>query len=270
MTLEYTDIRPMLEVAIVAARLAGQRAMEDIKYTKSFIKKGTEIVTQTDPICQEIIVGRIKETYPDHGFIGEEGTNGEIFKQSPRGTDQIWWVIDPIDGTNNYAHGLFCFCVSIAAFHDGVPIVGVIFDPATDSMYTAAKGADTQLNSSKISTSDEEINKMASFGIDSHAPEAYLSAVNEVMERTRFRNLGTTALQFAYVASGAMIGTITTSAKLWDFAAGAFLIENASGVVTDMRGNKIFPVDTDNYQGQGYDLIATNKKTNAEFLKMFK
>lgn len=83
MTLEHKDLRQLLETAVVAARLAGQRAMEEIGYTKSSVKNGEELVTQADAICQKIIIERIKETYPDHGFIAEEGTDGKIFKQPP-------------------------------------------------------------------------------------------------------------------------------------------------------------------------------------------
>ena len=85
---------------------------------------------------------RIRETFPDHGFIAEEGTGGKIFKQPPRGSPQVWWVIDPIDGTNNYSHKMLLFTVSIAAMFEGQPIVGAIFEPATDSMFTAVKDGD--------------------------------------------------------------------------------------------------------------------------------
>ena len=134
MALQHTDISRMLEVAVVAARLAGQRAMEEIKYVKSTVKNDKELVTGADPICQQLIIDRIKQTYPDHGFLAEEGLDSQILKQPPRTSEDIWWVIDPIDGTNNYAHGMLCFAVSIAVVYEGVPIIGVIFDPATDSM----------------------------------------------------------------------------------------------------------------------------------------
>jgi fructose-1,6-bisphosphatase/inositol monophosphatase family enzyme len=130
----------MLEAAVVAARLAGQRAMEELRYVKKDIKNGDEIVTQADP----------------------------FFRIVPRGGEPIWWVIDPIDGTNNFANGLLCFSVSIAAMVEGKPIVGVIFDPTTDSMYTAAQDMDAQLNGSRISVSENDVGPFASFGVDSH------------------------------------------------------------------------------------------------------
>ena len=219
----------MLEVGMVAARLAGQRAMEELKYVKSSIKNGNEIVTQADGLCQKLIIERIKEAYPDHGFLAEEGAGGKMFKQPPRSSESIWWVIDPIDGTNNYAHGLLEFGVSIAAVYEGKPVVGVIFDPATDSMFTAAKDMDAQLNSSKITVSEDDISKFSSFGIDSHFPDSMKESVYDIMGRTRFRNLGTTALHLAYIARGAMIGCITTVTKIWDIAA-AYVIAREAGL----------------------------------------
>ncbi len=267
--MDHTEIRYMLETAVVAARLAGQRAMEEIRYVKSSIKDNREMVTQVDAICQKIIVDRIKESYPDHGFLGEEGGEHGLFRQPPRGSDDIWWVIDPIDGTNNYAHGLLCFSVSVAAFWKGKPIVAVIFDPATESMYTATEDTGAQRNDSEIRVSEEVLNRFSSFGIDSHFRPELSVAIQTMMKNTRFRNLGTTALHLAYVANGAMIGTLTTDAKLWDIAAGAFLIETAGGLVTDLRGGRIFPIDVAAYTGQSILMLSANRKTHVDLLKLF-
>ena len=147
---EREDLSRMLETAVVAARLAGQYAMEHLNYAKTTVKNGFELVTDADPKCQQIIIDRIKETFPDHGFIAEEGKNGKILKQPPRGDEPVWWVIDPIDGTNNYSHKILLFTVSIAAMFEDSPIVGVIFEPATDSMFTAVKDGDAQLNGRRI------------------------------------------------------------------------------------------------------------------------
>jgi myo-inositol-1(or 4)-monophosphatase len=147
--------------------------------------------------------------------------------------------------------------------------VGVIFDPATDSMFTAAKDMDAQLNSSRITVSDEGINNYASFGIDSHFPDSMAEPMYGIMRRTRFRNLGTTALHLAYVARGTMIGCITTVTKIWDIAAGAFIVETAGGMVTDLSGKSVLEMDPDNYAGENFVVLAANKKNHAELLKFF-
>jgi len=273
MVLEQRDLSQMLETAIVAARLGGQRAMEEINFIKASIKNGSEMVTQADTRCQQIIVDRIKETYPDHGFIAEEGSEGGIFKQPPRGAEHIWWVIDPIDGTNNFAHRMLFFTNSIAVMYQGEPIVGVIFEPATDSMFTAVKGSEAQLNSRRITAGNEKMDKFSSVGLDIHfddGDDGVAGWACEIMQRTRFRNLGTAALQFAYVAKGSLIATIHSSLKLWDIAAGAVIDEAAGAVVSDWQGGKIFPVDLDSYEGREFKIITANKKVHDELLQLLK
>lgn len=258
----------MLETAIVAARLAGQRAMEEINYVKVSVKDSTELVTEADRRCQQIIVDRVKENYPDHGFIAEEGEEGGIFKQTPRGKDVFWWVIDPIDGTNNFAHRMLFFTVSIAVMHEGEPIVGVIFEPATDSMFTAVKGGEAQLDGRRITASEEAIDKFASVGLESHFGDGAPSWACELMVRTRFRNLGTTALQLAYVAKGSMVATIANTPKLWDIAAGAVINEAAGSLVTNWQGGKVFPVDLDNYDGHKFQVVVANQKVHREVVDL--
>lgn len=270
MELDNQYLSGLLETGIVAARLAGQRAMEESSYIKTSLKNGNELVTQADSICQKIIIDRIKEAYPDHGFIGEEGKDGKLFKQTPRGDDRIWWIIDPIDGTNNFAHGILLFVVSIAAVYEGNPIAGVIFEPATDSMFTGVKDGEAQLNSRRILASEEDMNQFASVGLDSHlSPDENLPQwAGKLIKETKYRNFGTTALQLAYVAKGSMAATITDTPKLWDIAAGAIIAESAGALVTNWQGEKIFPIDTDNYEGGTIQTLVANKKTHSDIVRI--
>jgi len=270
MVLAQKDLSMMLETAIVAARLAGQRAMEEIDFARASIKNATDLVTQTDGRCQKIIIERIKETYPDHGFIAEEGEGGKIFKQPPRTGQSIWWAIDPIDGTSNFAHCLPCFTTSIAVLEGGRPIVGVIFNPATESMFTAIRGSEAQLNSRHITAGKEDISKFASIGIDSHFDNEVPRWACEIIRRTRFRNFGTTALHIAYVARGSLIATIASDPKLWDIAAGAVIAETAGAIVSDWQGKNIFPINPDGYEGGEFHILVANKKTHPQMLEMLK
>ncbi len=272
MQIEQKDLSSMLETAIVAARLAGQRAMEEINYIKASIKNATELVTQADLRCQKIIIDRIKENYPDHGFLAEEGEGGQLFKQTPRGSEAFWWTIDPIDGTNNFAHGMLLFTVSIAVMHAGEPIVGVVFQPATDLMFTGIKGGEAQLNARRITTGQEGLNEFSSVGLDSHfeCSDGVPNWACEIIKRTRFRNFGTTALQMGYVAKGGLAATIINTPKLWDIAAGAVICEAAGAVVSDWQGAKVFPIDPQTYEGGVYQLVAANTKAHAEIMQMMK
>jgi len=267
MDLEQQDLSQIIETAVVAARLAGQHATEAMRYVKATVKNGTELVTEADRRCQQIIVDRIKETFPDHGFIGEEGEAGQIFKCPPRGEPAIWWVIDPIDGTNNFAHGIPVFAVSIGVLLEGRPIAGVIFDPSTDSMYSAVTGGEAQLNGRHIQCNSDDIGPLTSIGLDSHFGDTVPAWVQTVMTQCRFRNFGTTALQMAYIASGGLVGTIVCTPKLWDIAAGVVIAEAAGAITTDWQGQPLFPMDLDNYEGQPMAVLTANRTAHPKLLE---
>ena len=270
MSLEQRDLSAILETAVVAARLAGQHAMEQMSYVKAVKKNESELVTQADAQCQRIIIQQIRETYPDHGFIAEEGEKGKMFRRVPIGEPAIWWAIDPIDGTHNFAHGIPVFTVSVAALSEGEPVVGVVFQPATESMFTAVKGEEVQLNGRRIGAGDDEISPWTSVGLDSHFEGALPSWASDLIRQSRFRNFGTTALHLAYVAAGGLVASLMGTPKLWDIAAGTVIAQAAGAVVTDWDGRKIFPIDLDSYDGQPFQVLAANKKTHPRLLEMMR
>ncbi len=266
--MEHKDLSAMLETAVVAARLAGQKAMEDIGYTKVSVKNGVELVTESDGRCQQIIIEKIKENFSDHGIIAEEGSSGNVFKQTPRDDSDTWWVIDPIDGTNNFAKAILNFAVSIAVMHKGSPIVAVVFEPSTDSMFTAVKEGAVQFNGRAIKTNDDSFGQFECIGIESIFADGFPRWLSQLMGKMRCRAIGTTALQLAYVAKGSFLATIARKPKIWDIAAGAFLAEMAGATVTDWQGKDIFPVDLKNYEMQTYNILAANKKTHGKLVEI--
>jgi myo-inositol-1(or 4)-monophosphatase len=262
MSLEQKDLSQILETAVVAARLAGQHAMEQINFAKPVKKSETELVTQVDGECQQIILRQIRQTYPDHGFIAEEGDKGRPFKRMPQGEPAIWWAIDPIDGTNNYTRGILAFVVSVAALVEGEPIAGVIFDPATESMFTAVKDGEAQLNGRRIFAGEDQIGPLTSVGLDSHFEAGVPPWVCRIIRESRFRNFGTTALQMAYVATGGLVATVICTPKLWDIAAGAVIAEAAGAITTDWKGQNPFPIDLAGYEGQTLPILTANRKAH--------
>ncbi len=268
MSLEQKDLSQILETAVVAARLAGQHAMEQMNYVQAVRKNESELVTRADSECQQIIIQRIRETYPDHGFIAEEGEKGRLFKRPPRGEPTIWWAIDPIDGTNNFAHRIPIFTVSVAALFAGEPIVGVIFQPATESMFTAIKGQEAQLDGRRIQAGEELIGPLTSVGLDSHFDDNLPPWACEIIRTSRFRNFGTTALHLAYVARGGLVGAVVCTPKLWDIAAGVVIAEAAGAVTTDWKGDKLFPIDLDRYEGQTFQIVAANRKAHPKLIEL--
>ena len=262
------EYESMVNTAIRAARKAGLHALEMIDTTQAAIKNNTEMVTEADRQCQDLIMEQIGQAFPEHGFIGEEGDQGQLFKRPPVDPDGIWWVIDPIDGTNNYAHGLPHFCVSIGAMHRGVPVAGVIYDPCTDHLYSATAGSPAKDNDRPITVSGEILNKYSSIGIDSHFGESIPDWATTIMTRTRFRNIGTTALHLAYVARGGLAGMVLFTPKLWDIAAGCLIVERAGGYVSDWQGNALWPMDLNTYEGGVLPGIMGNPVAHRELLDM--
>ena len=266
MPLEQQDLSGILETAIVAARLAGQHALEQMNYVKATRKGKTELVTVADTQCQQIIMQRIRETYPDHGFIGEEGEQGRIFKRPPYSGSGIWWIIDPIDGTNNFAHGIPIFTVSVAAMHEGRPIVGVVFQPSGDLLFTGVHGGEAHLDGRRILAGDAEMGPLTSVGLDSHWDNQVPAWVCDIIQHSRFRNFGTTALHLAYVARSGLVAAVMCTPKLWDIAAGVVIAEAAGAKVTNWKGEPIFPVDLNSYEGQAFQVLAANAKVHPKLL----
>jgi myo-inositol-1(or 4)-monophosphatase len=270
MILEQNYLHKILDVATAAARLAGRRAMADINSSKVSIKNTNELVTQTDSLCQKIIIDHIKKNFPDHGFIAEEGSNGKLFKQPPRSSEPFWWVIDPIDGTNNFVHRIPSFSVSIGVMYEDRPVAGVVFDPAADSIFTAVEGGDAQYNGTCITVSSDPISEFASIAIDSNLHGYMHPGIVQLMLRTRFRNLGSTALHLAYVAKGGLVGAVIVCPRLWDIAAGALIVERAGGILTDWNGRKIFPVNLENYNSDKFKILAANPTVHPEMVQLLK
>ncbi len=269
MDLDHKDLRSFLDVAVVAARAAGKKALEDINSTKTVNKTADELVTETDVICQRIIIDTIKSEFSDHGFVAEEGdVPGEIYKCSPSGDDDIWWVIDPIDGTHNFARGIMSFCVSIGCIHQGRPVLGVVYDPSTDSLYSGVQGAPVHCNKREVTIAPEGLELFTAVGIESVYASGFPGWLVNLAKQVRFFTINATALQLAYVAKGSLVGNIChESSKLWDIAAGAFLIESAGGVVTDFDGKSLWPIDMNTYQGGTFQLLAGSPKANAQLVE---
>ncbi len=261
-------LNSMLETAIAAARLAGIEALKAQSSIQISVKNQSEVVTDADKRCQQIIIDKISARFPEDGFIGEEGANGKIFKQQPKKTEKIWWVIDPIDGTNNFVNQMPFFSISIAAMKDGFPIVGVVFEPANNSMFTAVKDGQAGLNDKPIFAKEEALGQFSSVALDSYFDKQVASWANKIMQITKFRNLGSTAMHLAYVAKGSLAAAIFSHSKLWDIAAGALIAQTAGAIISDWKGNPVFPVDLDNYNGERFRVAAANKKSHSEIIRL--
>jgi myo-inositol-1(or 4)-monophosphatase len=217
------------------------------------------LVTEADHASEKAIIKVIKRDFPDHFILSEEV--GEIVTGS-----EYKWIVDPIDGTINFANGVPICCVSIALEHKGKMILGAVYNPFMNEYFFAERGKGAMLNGKKISVSRKQ--EVKSSYLVTGFPYTYLDSKNgplEVFERfirkgVPVRRLGSAALDLCWVAAGRFDGFYEHSLQAWDSAAGFFMVEEAGGKVTDFKGNH-YSV----YQPQ---LLATNGLIHDEMLKV--
>lgn len=224
----------MLNFAIEAARDAGQILLEKFGRGIAVLKKGEiDLVTEADLASEALIIERIKSYYPKHSILAEESGEAVI-----AGEGNTWkWIIDPLDGTTNYAHGYPCFCVTIALEHDGEIVIGVTFDPTRNEMFAAERGRGATLNNKPIRVSKtEDLSEsllVTGFPYDFKRREDFASHLTQFLLKSRgVRRDGSAAIDLAYVACGRFDGFWEEGLSPWDMAAGLLLVEEAGGRIT--------------------------------------
>lgn len=228
----------MLNFTIETARQAGHILMEKFGRITAVTKKGDiNLVTEADLASEHHIIERIKSYYPKHAILAEEAGAAVVM-----GDGSSKWIIDPLDGTTNYAHGYPCFCVTLALEHDGEIVVGVTFDPTRDELFAAEKDHGASLNGKPIRVSPTE--KLGDSLIVTGFPYDFKSRPNFARHLTDFlfhsrgvRRDGSAAIDMAYVACGRFDGFWEEGLNPWDVAAGKLLIEEAGGVITYYDGS---------------------------------
>jgi myo-inositol-1(or 4)-monophosphatase len=229
---------PMLNVAIEAAREAGRFLKLSVGKVRNIeVKQGDErnLVSEIDRGAEERIISIIRRHYPSHSILAEE-SGGSLAPAEYR------WIIDPLDGTTNFLHGVPIFSVSIGIERRGELIAGVVYDPNQDEMFTAEKGAGAFLNGRrlKVSSSSKLVESLLVTGFPYNITENPGNAVEHfvhfLMAARGVRRLGSAAMDLCYVAAGRFDGFWEVSLSPWDMAAGALCIAEAGGRITDMAG----------------------------------
>jgi myo-inositol-1(or 4)-monophosphatase len=227
-----------LEVARGAALEAGRMLRSGLDERREVSYKGVvDLVTNFDHRAQELIFDRLAAAFPDHGFLAEEGLNRG-------GQGEFRWVFDPLDGTTNFAHRFPVFTVSIALEHQGRIILGVVYDPMRDEMFQAVEGEGALLNGRRVRVSavDDLNRSLLATGFPYDLRE---SPVNNIAHFNRFlaraqaiRRCGSAAMDICYVACGRFDGFWELKLKPWDHAAGALIVREAGGRVSDFGGGE--------------------------------
>jgi myo-inositol-1(or 4)-monophosphatase len=255
-------MKDLMAVAREAALKAGKILRENIHGIREISYKGDiNLVTEMDVRSERAVVETLLASFPGHGILAEEGTtirNGSGFT----------WIIDPLDGTTNYAHGYPCFSVSIALEHEGDIILGVVNDPMREELFSAQKGQGAFLNGRQIRVSgaDTLIKSLLATGFP------YDRKVSEknnldffhdlLMASQEVRRDGSAALDLCYVASGRFDGFWELKLKPWDVAAGSLIVREAGGMVSDFSGSGSSIHDD--------EILASNGRIQGQMLEILK
>ncbi len=198
-------------------------------------KSAASFVTYVDKTAEKMIVSALKELLPAAGFVTEEGTAGNA-------GEKYIWIIDPLDGTTNYIHGIFPSSVSIGLIENGTPVMGVVYEIGLDELFYAWKESPAYLNGREINVSISSRSEDALIGTgfpyyDFDRLENYIDVLRHLMKTTRgLRRMGSAAVDLCYVASGRFDAFFEHALHAWDVAAGAFILQQAGGRVTDFNG----------------------------------
>jgi myo-inositol-1(or 4)-monophosphatase len=258
-------------VAINTAAKAGEwiKMKQGTHHSLSQKSSSHDLVTEVDKGSETMIRNLIRTYFPDHAFLGEEGVapGAEASARAIREMqdEEYLWIVDPIDGTTNFVHGFPYFVVSIALARRGEVIVGVIYDPNRDEMFVAEKGKGAYLRGKPIRVSSEERlgDALVATGFPSDTVSTLpvnlrgLQAVAPIARNVR--SAGSAALHLAYVAAGRLSGFWELGLNSWDLAAGALLVQEAGGRVTDTRGEP--------YSLSVRHVLATNGFVHGELLQ---
>jgi len=253
-------LRKETRAAIKAAGEAGKIIMKHFKRKPSFMHKSSavDLVTEADLEAEKKVKSILGKAFPDFGFLGEESGAEE-------GSNGRYWVVDPVDGTNNFAHRFPFFCVSIALVEEKKVGLGVIFDPAAKELFVAEKGKGAFLNGNRIrvSSTSRLIDSLVVTGFpynERKLIDKTIKSISNLVGKTHgVRRMGSAALDLCYVASGRSDAFFEYELKPWDVAAGLIILGEAGGKLTTINNEKadLFSVN----------FIASNGKIHRELFE---
>lgn len=257
--------KQLLDVAVEAARRAGELQMRYLRKDFQVEYKGEiNLVTEVDRLCEEEIIKTIKTHCPDYGILTEEGLPNGPLHVSP----SCVWIIDPLDGTTNYAHGYPVFSVSIALQVHGELVLGVVFDPTRDELFWSLKGEGSFLNGERlrVSSTPKLSKSLLATGFPYDLKEDPVNNLDHfnrmIMAAQAIRRGGSAALDLCYVAAGRLDGFWELKLSPWDIAAGILIVREACGKVTDFDGRLIGPYSR--------EVVASNGLIHEEMLEVLR
>jgi myo-inositol-1(or 4)-monophosphatase len=252
-------MKEFMKLASEAAREAGKVLREGLGKRKRIEYKGEiNLVTEIDRRAERTITKLIRARYPEHAILAEEG-------EGKKGRTDYKWIVDPLDGTTNYAHSYPCFCSSIALEQEGKVILGVVYDPLRDELFSAEKAKGAYLNGKRISVSSTGrlIRSLLATGFtyDIKRDQRNLKHFrNFILSSQAIRRDGSAALDLCYLGAGRFDGFWEMKLSAWDVAAGALIVGEAGGKVTDFRGGK--------FSIYSREILASNGRIHQEMIRI--
>ncbi|UCF88519.1 MAG: inositol monophosphatase [bacterium] len=252
----------LLEDAIRISRLTGQLLKDRLLTDFSVDHKGElDLVTEMDRAAQDLIRKEVHLKYPHHGILAEEDLD-------IKGSQGFWWIVDPLDGTTNYAHRFPVFSISIAVAHEQDVLCGVVYNPVSEELFSAVRGQGASLNALpiRVSSTQQLDDSLLGTGFPyniRHTAETNLDHFSNFALRTQgIRRCGSAALDLCFVASGRLDGFWELNLQPWDIAAGALIIREAGGVTTDFEGREL--------KMDGSKVLASNGRIHREMVEVLK
>lgn len=247
-----------LSLALALARDGGRQALARTGRVNVEWKRAGDRITEADLEIQARMVREVTTRFPTDGVVAEE-------EVSIVGTDREFvWVVDPLDGTNNYALGIPCFTVSIGILREGGPYAGVVHDPNTGFTCHAVRGRGAFAGGRTLSLEPRALSAASNVSIRVPIDPDWEPLVLEWLRRHKLRGFGSVALQLAYAAMGGIELILDHQAALWDIAGGAAVLLEAGGVLTQPFGEPLFPLDVASYRGQPLPFLAGNPRAHAQ------
>lgn len=260
------DLQAVCETAVEIARAAGAllRDGQDAHKLEEHKSSAIDLVTEYDGASEQLIVAGLRAAFPEHGIVGEEGA-------AQAAAEQLCWYVDPLDGTVNYAHGLPIYAVSLGLWDGARPLVGVVYNPALEHLFTAVAGVGSWLQQGerrrplRVSSRDRLLTALLGTGFpyDRHtSPHDNVAQMAAFLKQAQgIRRAGAAALDLCYVAAGWLDGYWEFKLHSWDVAAGALIVQEAGGRVSRPDGAPLVLDDR-------IDLVASNGRIHAEMLRV--
>jgi myo-inositol-1(or 4)-monophosphatase len=252
---------PRFETAVGLALRAGRVVMGYFERARVAWKDDDSMVTDADLAVEDLLLREIAAAFPDDVVLGEERR-----RAGPSRPGRHVWVIDPVDGTNNFGRGIPGFAVSIGVLRDGRPMAGVVHDPLARQLFSGAVGEGAWLNGRPLRLEPAALGPRSLFSIRAPYPDGVPPYVSRWLGRYRLRRPGSTALALCYVAAGALAFAHDHRASLWDIAGAAPVLLEAGGVLTDPAGADLFPAEPDAIGGAPIAFLAGDPIAHHESL----